>query len=164
MTERTFFGLEVVNGRGVRMADIASLPFAAFWEESAVGSGQMQDFQSGEWLIHLHDWKEFSLLFIATGRHRHMPRPPHVHGCDQERNDSDHTYFGLKIWDQHFVRKDDIAHLPFYAFWLEGSGKVIASNEDDCVSLEIWRRFSKTFIETGQHHRKSANTLNGIIE
>ena len=72
MTERTFFGLEVISGHGVRLTDIADIPFAEFWQESAVGSGQLQDTKTGNWLVHLHDWKEFSLLFIATGRHRYI--------------------------------------------------------------------------------------------
>lgn len=64
----TYFGLAVVAGRFVRLADIERLPFAAFWRESAAGSAQLD--RDGETLVYLHDWESFSRLFIRTGQHR----------------------------------------------------------------------------------------------
>ncbi len=69
MTERTFFGLEIVSGRGVRSLDIARLPFSDFWCDSAVRSAQTKDAATGEWLVRLNDWVAFRELFIETGRH-----------------------------------------------------------------------------------------------
>lgn len=97
MTKRTFFGLEIVSDRGVRSSDIARLPFAAFWEASATRSAQIKDTASGAALIHLHDWIAFSELFISTGRHRNMPRPPEVLWFDRDDDEPEHAYFGLEI-------------------------------------------------------------------
>ncbi len=68
----TFFGLEIVNGRCVRQADIAKLPFFDFWLQSAAGSGCPLDHDTGEPLAWLHDWEAFCRMFILTGRHRFM--------------------------------------------------------------------------------------------
>lgn len=152
MTKRTFFGLEIVSARGVRSTEIANLPFAGFWAESAVGSGQQQDPETGDWLVHLHDWKEFSSLFIATGRHQHMPRTPYAHWCGREEDEPDRTYFGLEVQNHQFVSKVDIAGLPFGAFWQEHCRTLqvlSAAKEPHLVHREDWSIFAKRFIETG---------------
>ena len=74
ITERTYFGLVVVDGKFVREADIRRLPFADFWAESACGSTMVEDSRTGESFVYLHDWERFSRLFIETGRHRYMSR------------------------------------------------------------------------------------------
>lgn len=70
--EKTYFGLPIVHGKYVRDADIAALPFYAFWSESARGIGCVGDPETGEMLIPLRDWEKFSRRFIETGRHRGM--------------------------------------------------------------------------------------------
>jgi hypothetical protein len=67
---RTYFGLEVIRERLVRLADIEALPFSALWRESAVGSTMLHDSETSETLVYLHDWERFCRLFIETGRHR----------------------------------------------------------------------------------------------
>lgn len=69
----TYFGLEIVNKRLVRETDILQLPFADFWRESSVGSTTLDDAQTSERFVYLHDWERFAELFIDTGRHRFMP-------------------------------------------------------------------------------------------
>lgn len=76
--KQTLFGIEIIGGRGVRSTDIALLPFAEFWYDSAVKSSQTHDKLTFQWLVRLSDWWEFSELFIATGRHRNIPRSPEV--------------------------------------------------------------------------------------
>ena len=150
MTERTYFGLEIVSGRGVRPADIASLPFADFWSESSITSAQTKDAATGEWLVCLSDWEEFSKLFIETGRHRNMPLPPQVLWFDRDDDELERTYFGIAVVDQRYVRRKDIAELPFYCLWLarelRGHGAVINLS----VDLEDWKAFSERFVRTGQ--------------
>lgn len=65
----TFFGLPVLDGKLVREADIAKLPFYDFWRESALGS--TQPIIDGQSYVYLHDWEAFCRLFIKTGRHRY---------------------------------------------------------------------------------------------
>ena len=155
MTKRTFFGIEIIGGRGVRPADIARLPFATFWCDSAVRSSQTYDKVTGEWLVRLSDWREFSELFIATGRHRNMPRPPEVASFDREDDEPEQTYFGLDILRKKFVRESDIAKLPFYAFWRDSSrGSAVlhdSRTKETLVYLHDWKAFSLLFIETGRH-------------
>lgn len=74
MTEKTYFGLPVVESDGtlfVKLSDIKQLPFFEFWQESARGSSVRQ--VGSEQLVFLTDWEAFSGLFISTGRHRYMP-------------------------------------------------------------------------------------------
>lgn len=74
MTRKTtYFGLEVVDGKYVREADILKLPFGEFWRKSSIGSTATTDANTGEHFIYLHDWERFSEMFIKTGRHRYMP-------------------------------------------------------------------------------------------
>ncbi|MBO9455120.1 metallophosphoesterase [Paracoccus sp. R12_1] len=70
--DETYFGLEIVNDRCVRQADIAKLPFYDFWRQSSLGSGHPMDRETGEPLVWLHDWESFCRMFILTGRHRLM--------------------------------------------------------------------------------------------
>lgn len=155
MIQRTFFGLDVINGRGVRPADIARLPFAQFWCDSAVRSSQTHDKASGEWLIRLSDWTQFSELFIATGRHRNMPRPPEVLWFDRDDDEPEQTYFGLDVVREKLVRESDIARLPFYDFWRDSSrGSAVlrdAKADETFVYLPDWKAFSQLFIKTGRH-------------
>lgn len=65
----TYFGLPVIDGKLVRLADIEVLPFADFWRENAKGSAMLSDDQ-GNTFVPLHDWEAFAELFIRTGRHR----------------------------------------------------------------------------------------------
>lgn len=155
MTKRTYFGLEIVSDRGVLSSNIARLPFAAFWEASAARSAQIKDTASGEWLIHLRDWVAFSELFISTGRHRNMPRPPEVLWFDREDDEPEYTYFGLEVMRDKFVRETDIQPLPFYEFWRESS-KGSASLTDTKTGEHLiyrhdWAAFSQLFIKTGRH-------------
>ncbi len=75
MTQKTFFGLPVITEgtkQGyVRLADIRSLPFFAFWEQSARGT-TLTIGDNGESLVFLYDWEAFCHLFIETGKHRNM--------------------------------------------------------------------------------------------
>ena len=73
MTQRTYFGLEIVQGKLVRKSDIMALPFAEFWRESSVGSTMLREHDTGEKFVYLHDWERFARFFIETGRHRFMP-------------------------------------------------------------------------------------------
>jgi hypothetical protein len=113
MIEHTYFGLEIVGGRGVRPADIASLPFADFWCDSAVRSAQTKDISSGEWLVRLSDWEEFSKLFIKTGQHCNMPRSSQVLWFDRENDEPERTYFGIEVVDHSYVRRKGIGALAF---------------------------------------------------
>lgn len=150
---KTFFGLEITNGQSVRLTDIVSLPFAGFWQDSAVGSGQLQNPQSGDWLIHLHDWKAFALLFIATGRHRNMHGPPFAQWYDRDGNEPKKTYFGLEVQSETFVCKDAIMRLPFSTFWRDCNHRrelISAPKNPDLVYLDDWKSFATQFIDTGQ--------------
>lgn len=155
MTKRTFFGLEIVSERSVRLSDIAGLPFAAFWEASAVRSALIKDNASGEWLVYLHDWVAFSELFISTGRHRNMPRPPEVLWFDRDGSEPEHTYFGLEIVREKLVREADIRTLPFFDFWRDSSrGSASLSDPqsgEHLVYRHDWAAFSQLFIRTGRH-------------
>ena len=68
----TYFGLEILDDKFVRKADIERLPFAEFWRESSVCSTMLSDPKTGERFVYLHDWNRFAELFIRTGRHRFM--------------------------------------------------------------------------------------------
>ena len=155
MRKRTFFGIEIIGERGVRSADIARLPFAEFWCDSAVRSSQTHDKVTGEWLVRLSDWREFSELFIATGRHRNMPKSPEVLWFDRDDDEPEKTYFGLDILRGKFVRESDIAKLPFYNFWRDSSrGSTVLHDprtDETLVYLHDWKAFSQLFIETGRH-------------
>lgn len=73
MSEKSFFGVPVVEQDGcklVRVCDIQKLPFYEFWNESAIGSTIRRD-ESGD-LVYLSDWEGFAALFIRTGRHRYQ--------------------------------------------------------------------------------------------
>ena len=52
----TYFGLEIVDGKLVREADIAHLLLAEFWRESSVGSTILIDPEAGQAFVYLHDW------------------------------------------------------------------------------------------------------------
>lgn len=160
MTQRTFFGLEIISERGVRSSDIARLPFAAFWEASAARSAQVKDTASGEWLIYLRDWIAFSELFISTGQHRNMPRAPEVLWFDRDDKEPEPTYFGLAVHDQKYVLPQDIECLPFYDFWCEyAASKQLhpALAEATLIHLEDWSIFAKDFIAFG-NSTLAANT------
>lgn len=73
MAKRTYFGLEIVQGKLIRKSDIVALPFADFWVASSVGSAFLTDDKTEEEFIYLDDWEAFARLFIQTGRHRFMP-------------------------------------------------------------------------------------------
>jgi hypothetical protein len=73
MAKRTYFGLEIIQGKLIRRSDVAALPFADFWAASSVGSAFLTDDKTGEEFTYLHDWEAFARLFIQTGRHRFMP-------------------------------------------------------------------------------------------
>lgn len=155
MTERTFFGLEIVSGRGVRPLDIARLPFSAFWCDSAVRSAQTKDAATGEWLVRLSDWVAFSELFIATGRHRNMQEPRQVLWFDRDEDEPERSFFGLEIVRGTLIRESDIATLPFYTFWRDSSkGSTVLADfktSGHFVPLQDWRAFAQLFIETGRH-------------
>ena len=70
--QKTYFGLRVIRKKYVLGSDIKKLPFYEFWLKSSLGSTFTRDAMSGEDLIYLEDWEEFSRLFIETGRHRMM--------------------------------------------------------------------------------------------
>ncbi|KIN66143.1 hypothetical protein Z946_622 [Sulfitobacter noctilucicola] len=155
MTQRTYFGLPVISRRGVRPADIARLPFAQFWCDSAVRSSQIQDTATGEWLVNLRDWENFASMFIETGRHRNMPQPKQVAWFDRDEGEPERTYFGLEITGDKMVREADIARLPFYDFWRDssrGSAALVDPKTDThLVYLHDWEAFAKLLIETGRH-------------
>jgi len=65
---KTFFGLDIYPA-GVKLSDIARLPFAQFFNDSHVGSTMA--FIDGENYIYLHDWKTFCRGFILHGTHRY---------------------------------------------------------------------------------------------
>ena len=71
---KTYFGLDVIREKFVRRGDIEALPFADFWRDSATGSGIIDDPDTGEPLVWLHDWESFARTFIETGKHRYSPQ------------------------------------------------------------------------------------------
>ena len=71
-SKTTYFGLRVIQEKFVLGSEIKTLPFYDFWLKSSLGSTYTRDPLSGEDLIYLDDWEEFSRLFIETGRHRMM--------------------------------------------------------------------------------------------
>lgn len=73
----TYFGLEIIDGKLVREADIMRLPFGSFWRESSMGSTTLGHPGTDEHFVYLHDWERFARLFISTGRHRYMPTSTH---------------------------------------------------------------------------------------
>jgi len=73
MAKRTYFGLEIIQGKLIRRTDIAALPFADFWAASSIGSTTLKENKTGVEYVYLHDWEAFARLFIRTGRHRFMP-------------------------------------------------------------------------------------------
>lgn len=154
MTEHTFFGLEVVNGRGVRPADVACLPFADFWSQSSVGSTQAFDHSTGGWMVYLHDWENFCEFFIKTGQHRYMQNAARSVWSSREYDFTPKTYFGLEILEGDVVRIADIATLPFYEFWQDTTAqahkKRIRHPFNQHISLSEWERFARSFIETGR--------------
>lgn len=78
MTHKTtFFGLEIIDDKYVREADIARLPFADFWRDSAIGSTMIGHPGTDEHFVYLHDWERFAEMFISTGRHQYMPTRTH---------------------------------------------------------------------------------------
>lgn len=153
MTEHTYFGLEVVNGRGVRSTDIACLPFADFWSQSLVGSTQALDHSNGEWLVYLHDWENFCELFIRTGQYRDTKDAAHSVWRYWEDDFTPKTYFGLEIVEGGLVRIADIAWLPFYEFWRDSTaqaGKGRTRNpHSQHIPLSEWEEFARSFIDTG---------------
>jgi hypothetical protein len=66
---------------------------------------------------------------------------------------TDITYFGLKVYDEKFVRDEDIKQLPFYNFWAESAQNSTCFMHDDqrLIYLHDWERFCKLFIKTGKH-------------
>jgi hypothetical protein len=155
MTRKTFFGLEIVNGRGVRLADIKRLPFANFWSEGITYLSQIKDNATNEWLLPATKWTEFSRHFIATGRHNfadNLSKKPWG-ACDE--TDSDETYFGLQVSSKQMVREIDIATLPFFGFWRDSSigstGLINPKTNEHFIHLQDWKAFSEMFIKTGRH-------------
>lgn len=67
---KTYFGLQVVRDRFVRLDDIRTLPFFEFWEASSFGSTMLKD-PDGTTLVYLHDWESFARQFFKTGKHRY---------------------------------------------------------------------------------------------
>lgn len=68
----TFFGMPIVREVLIPLEEIKKLPFYDFWYESAVGSTTLLEKDGSEY-VYLHDWENFSRLFIKTGKHRNMP-------------------------------------------------------------------------------------------
>lgn len=64
----TWFGLEIVQDRLVRLTDIEALPFYDFWLESAKGS--TMPVIDDAYFVYLHDWVAFCERFVRTGGHR----------------------------------------------------------------------------------------------
>lgn len=144
--------MNIISGCGVRPSDIAALPFADFWLDSAVGSGQIQDQTTGEWLIHLHDWEAFCQLFIETGMHRNIPEPPEVLWFDRDDDEPERSYFGVEISPDKMIRESDVTSLPFYYFWCEsdeaGTSKTDPKTGERCIQLSDWKTFCRRFIHT----------------
>jgi len=153
MQDRTYFGLEIINDRGVRPSDITALPFPKFWFESAIGSSQFQDEATGAWLFHLHDWRAFCLLFIETGRHRYMAQPKKVFWFDQRHEEPERTYFGVAMTSDKKGRVADIATLPFYSFWARSDEAMTLTRDsvtgESGVPLRDWETFCLRFIRSG---------------
>lgn len=64
------------------------------------------------------------------------------------------TYFGLKVYQEHFVKEEEIKQLPFYAFWKEshqGSTIIIDPILGELIYLSDWNCFCNRFIKTGTH-------------
>lgn len=73
-SRRTYFGLEVINDKSVRLSDIEALPFVDFWRTSSSGSTVLVDTQTGHSFVYLRDWEAFAERFMATGMHRFQAR------------------------------------------------------------------------------------------
>ena len=71
VTQRTYFGLQVIDGRYVLQSEIAQLPFFDFWKQSFRGSTCLGT-SNGDVLVFLYDWQAFAHLLIKTGRHRYQ--------------------------------------------------------------------------------------------
>lgn len=65
---KTYFGLEIHFQNLIKQADIMALPFAEFWQESAMGS--TMPIVEDETYVYLHDWANFCERFVRTGTHR----------------------------------------------------------------------------------------------
>lgn len=67
------------------------------------------------------------------------------------------TCFGLEVVDGWFVRYEDIARLPFYAFWEESmrGSTCRSTGEGVLVNLADWVAFAQLFIATGKHRYQS---------
>lgn len=155
MTKRTFFGLEIISERGVRLADIEPLPFADFWSEGTAYSSRIKDSVTNEWLLPATKWNEFSRHFISTGRHNgRNTLYKNPWGGSDEAN-VEQTYFGLAITSTQMVREADIATLPFFDFWRHSSngstGLIDPRSKEHFVYLHDWKAFSEIFIKTGRH-------------
>lgn len=152
---KTFFGLEVVNGCGVRPLEINGLPFVDFWNNGAPHSSQIKDRVSNEWLLPVTEWNEFARHFIATGKHIGANRSLPYRWHDNNNAATERTYFGLEVIDKKMVREPDIAKLPFVDFWREsriGSAHLTdLQTHDHLVYLRDWQAFSELFIKTGKH-------------
>lgn len=61
------------------------------------------------------------------------------------------TYFGLPIYEENLVKKEDIEKLPFYEFWEQSSfGSTMLKRDNKVfIYLRDWENFSKLFIEKG---------------
>ena len=148
----TYFGLEIVDGKYVREADIMKLPFGAFWRKSAIGSAGTYNETTGEHFIYLHDWERFSALFIKTGRHRYMPHTPDALLVGRYNSKLEYTYFGLVVQHQKYVLPQHITSLPFYDFWRDYAASKQAQpglSEATLIHLEDWTVFARRFIELG---------------
>ncbi|WP_120499035.1 hypothetical protein [Roseovarius sp. EL26] len=84
MAQPTYFGVDIIEGKGVRESDIRSLPFYAFWYEGAVETERLKDPETGDIYVPARDWITFCQLFILTGRHRNMPLPNEAAEFDWE--------------------------------------------------------------------------------
>ena len=71
VAQRTYFGLQVIDGRYVLQSEIAQLPFFDFWRQSSRSSTCLGT-PNGDVLVFLYDWEAFARLFIETGRHRYQ--------------------------------------------------------------------------------------------
>lgn len=70
-----------------------------------------------------------------------------------ENNTTGTTYFGLKIYDEKFVREEDVKQLPFYDFWAKSAqnSTCVVHEDQRLIYLHDWGRFCEQFIKTGKH-------------
>ena len=67
-TPKTYFGLEILEGDVVRIADIARLPFYEFWRDTTAQAHKKRTRHPFNQHISLSEWEGFARSFIETGR------------------------------------------------------------------------------------------------